>query len=556
MKLKQEKYEDLTRPVQAFITFAEEEGYQTALRFEEPEDPDHCRNPKLLGEPLYFEDATEPTNIIWENRYMTTLDIVWRSFCVISACGVLLVCSFIVIFMCQQEAIAIKLKYPMVDCDEIITTYGKAFESVAYSEFMNYYKTDKEDPTPMAGALKCFCEREAGENGAMSTWGKKYTVRENPPQELCTDWYWDQWKSMLSGMVGYFIIGINFVLRLVLIGLICLIGQHTESTQTNSITNGVLLVQFFNTAVLLLFVNANMTQQSTILGYAFKGNLPDFSYTWYQETGNTLTGAMIFNIGWPIIEFFVFWFQREGLRIVDRGLSGFAALFTAQEESTKTITIYQYVELYSGPVYMIHYKYAAILNVTLIAFMFGAGLPVLWPVSCASMAVLYGVEKAMIYYSYRQPPVYDAELNDSVLGILAYAPILYYSFGYWMFSNKQIFSNDIVWRGTLSEREMTNHLWDDTLTNLDETLAESYCLPLFCCFWVVLVATFFREKILEIICDIFPNFAIANFDVDEDLDPFFETLDEKAKDWFIKEEKNSRDILKFAVMDDENFENI
>jgi hypothetical protein len=59
--------------------------------------------------------------------------------------------------------------------------------------------------------------------------------------------------------VGYFIIGINFVLRMILINLIMLIGQHSESSQTNSITNGVLLVQFFNTAILLLFVNANMT---------------------------------------------------------------------------------------------------------------------------------------------------------------------------------------------------------------------------------------------------------------------------------------------------------
>jgi hypothetical protein len=50
---------------------------------------------------------------------------------------------------------------------------------------------------------------------------------------------------------------------------------------------------------------------------------------------------------------------------------------------------------------MIHYKYAAILNVVLIAFMFGAGLPILFPISAAAMAVLYLVEKALIYYSYR-----------------------------------------------------------------------------------------------------------------------------------------------------------
>lgn len=189
---------------------------------------------------------------------------------------------------------------------------------------------------------------------------------------------------------------------------------------------------------------------------------------------------------------------------------------------------------------MIHYKYAAILNVTLIAFMFGAGLPILFSLAAASMAVLYCVEKVLIYYSYRQPPVYDSALNDAVLGILSYAPVLYFSFGYWMFSNKQIFSNDVVWKDTLGQREKTNHLWDDTLINIEDTLSQKYCLPLFICFWVFLFFTLFREKIMEIIIDIFPRFEVANFDVDEDLDPFFSCLDQKALDWYIKEEENAR----------------
>jgi hypothetical protein len=192
----------------------------------------------------------------------------------------------------------------------------------------------------MSGSLKCFCQKEADENGAFSTWGKTYEVKEKEPVQLCTDWYFDQWKALLSSMVGYFIIGINFVLRLILIKLICLIGQHTESSQTNSITNGVLLVQFFNTAILLLMVNANMKPQSTLLGYAFHGQLPDFSQMWYQDTGNTLVGAMTFNVMWPIIEFFAFWFQREGLRLLDKGLSGFASIFVSQPEKTSCITIY------------------------------------------------------------------------------------------------------------------------------------------------------------------------------------------------------------------------
>jgi hypothetical protein len=58
------------------------------------------------------------------------------------------------------------------------------------------------------------------------------------------------------------------------------------------------------------------------------------------------------------------------------------------------------------------------------------------------------------------------------------------------------------------------------------------------------------------ICSYFPNLEVAPFDVDEDLDQFYETLDDKSRKWYIKEEENCREKLKFSLMDDENFENV
>ena len=68
--------------------------------------------------------------------------------------------------------------------------------------------------------------------------------------------------------------------------------------------------------------------------------------------------------------------------------------------------------------------------------MYGVGLPVLFPIAACSFLILYLVEKTMIYYAYRQPPMYDEKLNNNVLSILTYAPLLFLSFGYWMFSSK------------------------------------------------------------------------------------------------------------------------
>ena len=73
------------------------------------------------------------------------------------------------------------------------------------------------------------------------------------------------------------IVVVNFLLRLVIIKLIIYIGKPTETEQTKLITNGVFLVQFFNTGVLLLLVNANLNEQSGVLGAIFKGGIADFN---------------------------------------------------------------------------------------------------------------------------------------------------------------------------------------------------------------------------------------------------------------------------------------
>jgi hypothetical protein len=148
--------------------------------------------------------------------------------------------------------------------------------------------------------------------------------------------------------------------------------------------------------------------------------------------------AMMFNIAWPIMEFFAFFGMRLGFRLLDRN-------FSCNEYRTKKTTLQQYIEIYSGPVYFIHYKYSAILNIVFVTFMYGLGIPLLFPLAVLQILMLYVVEKLMIYYSYRQPPMYDDKLNNRVLALLTYAPLFLFSFGYWMYSNQQLLSNDNIY---------------------------------------------------------------------------------------------------------------
>lgn len=247
---------------------------------------------------------------------------------------------------------------------------------------------------------------------------------------ICNDYVWDQYLTLLyDNSVSYMIVAINYILRIFIIMLIQYIGKDTETDQTRLITNGVFIVQFFNTALLLLSVNANLVEQASWLGVVFGRNQPDFDSVWFNDIGNTLIGAMTFNIYWPILEFFVFWGMRFGFRFMDRH-------YSMDPLKTKKTTIQQYVEVFSGPTFFIHYKYSTILNIIFVTMMYGIGIPILFPVAALSILVLYSMEKLMLAYSYRQPPAYDERLNNNVLGLMTYAPLIFLSFGYWMLSSK------------------------------------------------------------------------------------------------------------------------
>lgn len=71
---KNEYYLDIQIPVQAFITFESESGYDTAIELGMKRDGDgnikDIPIPKILDSRVVFKQAPEPTNIIWENMHI------------------------------------------------------------------------------------------------------------------------------------------------------------------------------------------------------------------------------------------------------------------------------------------------------------------------------------------------------------------------------------------------------------------------------------------------------------------------------------------------------
>lgn len=104
-------------------------------------------------------------------------------------------------------------------------------------------------------------------------------------------------------------------------------------------------------------------------------------------------------------------------------------------------TIPQYIAVYGGTNYLMHFKYSSVLVQIYVAFMYGMFIPMLFPVATFGIANMYICEKLALTYLHKRPPMYDDSLNQRAFRILKFAPILMFMLGYWAIGNTAIFSN-------------------------------------------------------------------------------------------------------------------
>ena len=134
------------RPVTAFLTFENEEGLNRCKNYDETvmNDNQYRAYRDLLGESLNFEDASEPTDIIWENRRFTAFERFQRTIIVICCVALLLFISFMFIFVCSKKASLPVLQYPTTQCEETTEIYGTNLEKLSIQEYL----TNKDSLTP------------------------------------------------------------------------------------------------------------------------------------------------------------------------------------------------------------------------------------------------------------------------------------------------------------------------------------------------------------------------------------------------------------------------
>jgi hypothetical protein len=144
--------------------------------------------------------------------------------------------------------------------------------------------------------------------------------------------------------------------------------------------------------------------------------------------------------------------------------------------------------------------------------------------------------------------MYDEKLDNNALSILTYAPLLFLSFGYWMFSSKQLLGNPEPHKYMyLDDQDIySGHTWTEVFSSAAYG-TDKPSMPLLYLFWTLLVLTVFKSLLLKF-WNLFPFLSIGDFEIDEGLDNYFKTLDTNDRAWSLQEEKYYRKNLGLRVL--------
>ncbi len=128
------------------------------------------------------------------------------------------------------------------------------------------------------------------------------------------------------------VVVVNVALKMTAISLITWIGYDTHSELMARITNGVFIVLFFNTGLLITLANANLSDVSTWLGSIFDGTHYDYSPNWHSKVGYLLVQTMVLNAFYPpifeVIEIVKVW----AFQAYDSGKWGFCCCKSTKAE--------------------------------------------------------------------------------------------------------------------------------------------------------------------------------------------------------------------------------
>ena len=465
-------------PKCAFVSIESEDAYNFLANQSEIE---------LAGETSKVAEAPEPTNVIWQNRDFDKSLRYGRLIVVITAVLIVLFITFIATVKAKQMTNELIGKYDeSINCEEMGKMYkGNTLSLLAADEWIDYYKKGGDDiGRQISPTLSCFCTQQYLDVGNDAA-EVEHSSSDGTKVKTCSEIFSDRASvGLIAQCVSILIVLVNFILKVLLVDMIKSLHLKTVTKETNYTMITIFVGQFINTAVLIVLNNASFKDfdggNGPLSLIFFVGTETDFSVAWYRTVGTTIMRTMTSQAIWPLIEFGMFWSLMNFSRCSDRS-------FTNDTYNTKAPSVQAYIDLYAGPEYLIHYRYAMILLQIGVAFCYGCAMPPLYGIACVAFVILYINERLLVCYYYREPPAFDEKMTTLTLDLVKYVPFIMLPMAFWQLGNRQIYESVITEIEFKADIKLSGHDMSNAFSHMDPTFMTYNSGPM----WLLILITLY-----------------------------------------------------------------
>lgn len=152
------------------------------------------------------------------------------------------------------------------------------------------------------------------------------------------------------------------------------------------------------------------------------GPFDEVNVRWYQNIGTGIILLLIVQIVLPHLVPIGWYIGVLCIRLYDRN-------FSCDSRSTASIIQEDYEEMYSGPEFIIHMRYAQLLTCIFITMTFSSAIPFLYVVMTVLLGVTFMIDKYLLLNYYRITPGLTKRISTGVLSMLPLAVIVHVMFG-------------------------------------------------------------------------------------------------------------------------------
>ena len=190
------------------------------------------------------------------------------------------------------------------------------------------------------------------------------------------------------------------------------------------------LMQFFNTGLLLMFVNMRVDGFKSLLPDfpVFTGDYADFTPKWFSKVGAIILSSMLLSVFTPHISIAIHAFFKMIRKCFDSGCDG-------GKTRTKKVLKKDYIQLYQGEQFPIDFRFAEIFVNTFIALFYSSGMPILYFFTFLHLFLCFWIDKLLILRYYRKPADFDLKVAKFYLHIAVFGIIFHCLFAIWVFGN-------------------------------------------------------------------------------------------------------------------------